>query len=232
MNLRQAGIPLLDVLFPKRCVQCRQRGSWICDGCDAAVHRLAAPLCDLCGREIGAGSRCQSCARDQPRIDGIRAATRYEHAVREAIHRLKYSGQVALAEPLAAYLELAASGEDPSVIAPVPLHPKRLQARGYNQSELLARQLGQRLGRPVAGLLARVRETEDQIGLKRNERQANVKGAFDCPSPEDVRGQSVLLVDDVCTTGSTLFACADSLYRAKAASVRAVVVARQDAGRE
>ncbi|MDE3078100.1 MAG: hypothetical protein KGJ86_21965, partial [Chloroflexota bacterium] len=90
----------LDVLFPRRCVHCRARGEWICSICEAEVHHLARPLCELCGREIGAGNRCQTCARDQPRIDGVRAATRYERAVREAIHRLKYNGERAVAAHL------------------------------------------------------------------------------------------------------------------------------------
>ncbi len=224
---RAASAAVLDVLFPRKCVQCGQAGAWICARCTANVHWMTPPLCECCGREVGAGDRCQDCARERPVIDGIRAASRYEGAVRTAVHRLKYNGQRALSKPLAELLAHTASAVPrPDVIVPLPLHPRRERARGYNQAALLARELGQLLDLPVVPAAARTRETRDQIGLNRRERQANVHGAFDCAS--DVAGRRLLLVDDVCTTGATLLACAQPLLRAKAASVWAVVLARQD----
>jgi len=190
---------------------------------------MTPPLCECCGREVGAGDRCQDCARERPAINGIRAVSRYEGAVREAIHHLKYNGQRALAEPLAELLQRPAAGVPPAdAIVPLPLHPSRERARGYNQSALLARELGRRLDVPVLAAARRIRETRDQIGLNRRERQANVRGAFACSKPEAVAGKHLLLVDDVCTTGSTLLACAEPLLKAKAASVWGLVVARQD----
>jgi ComF family protein len=190
---------------------------------------MTPPLCASCGREVGAGNRCQDCAREQPRIDGIRACSRFEGAVRTAVHRLKYNGQRALAEPLAELLERTAR-ELPSAdaIVPLPLHPARERERGYNQSGLLAVALAGRLELPVLPAAVRTRKTNDQVGLTRRERQENVRGAFACPDPALVAGRRLLLVDDVCTTGSTLVACAAPLLRANAASVRGLVVARQD----
>jgi ComF family protein len=190
---------------------------------------MAPPLCECCGREVGAGNRCQDCARNRPRIDGIRACSRFEGAVRQAVHRLKYNGHRALADPLAELLGKAAQAVPAAdAIAPVPLHAARLRQRGYNQSALLAQALGQRLELPIVESLRRVRETKDQIGLNRRQRQENVKGAFACHQPALAAGRTFLLVDDVCTTGSTLVACAEPLLRAGAAGVWGLVVARQD----
>jgi ComF family protein len=142
---------------------------------------------------------------------------------------LKYNGQRALAEPLAELLaKTAHTLPQAEAIVPVPLHPSRERQRGYNQSTLLARALGERLDLPVVEAVSRVRNTGKQVGLDRRKRQDNVKGAFACPRPELASGRTFLLVDDVCTTGSTLIACAEPLLRARAASVWGLVVARQD----
>jgi ComF family protein len=190
---------------------------------------MEPPLCECCGREVGAGNRCQDCARDRPRIDGVRACGRFDGAIRQAVHRLKYNGQRALAEPLAELLAKTAQGLPPAdAIVPVPLHPTRERQRGYNQSALLGRALGRRLDVPVLEAVSRVRKTDDQVGLDRRMRRENVKAAFACPQPEIASGRNLLLVDDVCTTGSTLNACAEPLLRAGAATVWGLVVARQD----
>lgn len=190
---------------------------------------MEEPLCECCGREVGAGNRCQDCARDRPRVDGIRACSRFEGAMREAVHRLKYGGQRALAEPLGDRLvEVVRKLPPADAIVPLPLHPRRERHRGYNQASLLARALGERVGLPVVDAVKRIKDTKDQVHLNRRERMANVKGAFACVAPDEVRDRRLLLVDDVCTTGSTLLACAEPLFGAKAQSVWGVVVARQD----
>jgi len=195
----------------------------------AEVHWMTPPLCECCGREVGAGNRCQQCARERPRIDGIRACSRFQGAVREAVHGLKYKDQRALAEPLADLMERIASELPPAdAIVAVPLHPSRERVRGYNQSALLARELGRRVGLPVLEGARRTRDTANQVGLNRKAREVNVKGAFECSAPQLVAGRSLLLIDDVCTTGSTLLACAEPLLRAKASAVWGLVVARQD----
>ena len=145
---------------------------------DAAAVRMLRP------RSQRRQSLPRLCARAQPSIDGIRACSRFEGAVRQAVHRLKYDGQRALAEPLAGFLTktVHALSEAEAIVA-VPLHPSRERQRGYNQSALLARALGQRLGLPVVEPLSRVRNTDNQVGLDRRQRQENVKGAFACPRP-------------------------------------------------
>ncbi|MBV8086854.1 MAG: ComF family protein, partial [Chloroflexi bacterium] len=138
---------------------------------------MTAPLCECCGREVGAGNRCQECAKERPKIDGVRAYSRYEGAIRHAIHRLKYGGERAMAAPLASLLEPVASSLPFDVIMALPLHPRRERERGYNQSRLIACVMSQSLNAPVVDAAVRVRDTKDQIGLDRSERQANVKGA-------------------------------------------------------
>ena len=145
------------------------------------------------------------------------------------VHRLKYQHARHLAEPLAAllggYLD---TGPVPSVeaIVPVPLHPNRLRQRGYNQSTLLARELSARASLPVVDdCLERVRDTPAQMHLPARQRLTNVHGAF-CARDRRLAGATVLLVDDVCTTGATLEACADALKRAKVRSVWGLALAR------
>jgi ComF family protein len=164
-----------------------------------------------------------------PRIDGIRAVGFLEGTLRTAIHRFKYSNVRPLAVPLgrlaSQYLE-----ENPlpvKIIVPVPLHSHRLRDRGYNQSELVAKQLGSATGmRVVTNVLLRVRSTIPQVGLRADQRRENVKGAF-CCADTSLKGQDVLLVDDVCTTGATLEACSVALQEAGAGHVWGLALARE-----
>ncbi len=150
--------------------------------------------------------------------------------LREAVHKLKYEGDLPLARPLARLLAAAIAGsldEEQlleTVIVPVPLHRRREKARGYNQSARLANELARLTGLPVAPYLARVRHTESQVGKSADARRVNVDGAFQWAGGTLPR--RVLLVDDVCTTGATLLACASALREAGTLSVRAATVAR------
>jgi ComF family protein len=160
-----------------------------------------------------------------------RAAALHTTPLREAIHAFKYEAQPELAPLLARYL-IAVYAEPPwstlaravTAIVPVPLHPQRLEERGYNQSELLAISLSGAVGLPLQSMwLERTRETRRQVGLGPSERHANVDGAF-CAT-EAVAGESLLLIDDVYTTGSTLRACADAALAAGAAAVYGLTLA-------
>ena len=148
--------------------------------------------------------------------------------MRAAIHGFKYRHRTALAEPLARLMEgeLRRRPLHVDLLAPVPLHPRRLAERGYNQSEILARELGTRLGIPAVHCLKRTRETVAQAGLKATARRANVRDAFGCADGAPVAGLRVAIVDDVCTTGATLEDCARALREAGCASAWGMVVAR------
>jgi len=207
-RLAEAG---LDLIYPPRCVACRRAGEWLCAGCLAQVRFLPPE------RRAGAFGA----------VDGAASAAYSEGPLREAIHGFKYEGARALAPLLgemlyAGWLAARLPGE---VVVPVPLHPRRLRERGYNQSQLLARELARLAGlRLDDRTLRRERHTRPQVTLNAAERRANVEGAFGCGPA--LAGEAVLLVDDVFTTGATLAACAAALKAAGARSVWALTLAR------
>jgi ComF family protein len=200
------------------------------------VSLLAPPRCAACDVRVTLGAAfCRGCAAsvERARVDDPRtiAAFLYGGAVARAIVRFKYERRPDLARPLGDLLwravEPHASALAGAVVVPVPLHRVRLAERGFNQAALIAGRLARHLGSPVACLaLARVRDTPQQAALDRRTRLANVAGAFRVCVPARVRGRAVLLVDDVCTTGATLGACAHALVEAEAGSVSLAVVAR------
>ena len=148
--------------------------------------------------------------------------------LRELIHVYKYGRVKTLARPLGGLLAAALPRDERfDAMAPAPLHWRRQWQRGFNQSELLARDLARRTGIPVVHALRRVRSTSIQAGLINTARRKNVAGAF-CARPRLVAGKRILLIDDVMTTGSTAAACASALKRAGAARVALLTVARVD----
>lgn len=218
---------LWDVIFPVRCLGCGRRGSWLCDRCQRLAPRLPTDHCAICGRPSAGPVFCPACQLATPEIDSLWCAFRFDGAVRRAIHLLKYRGARHLAKPLA--LELLPAVDRlarPAVIVPIPLHPRRLAERGYNQSALIARALGHASGLPVReDVLRRVRDAAPQVSRSGAERWQNVRDAF--ASTHGVsNGTSVVLIDDVATTGSTLRAAGAALKAAGVARVDAITLAR------
>ncbi len=219
----------LDLLFPPRCVACGLGGSFLCDACLARATPVPEPQCNLCGQPIAGGPLCVRCAESPVAGGGLRAVFVYAGPVQAAVRALKYHNMRVVADPLGATMarRLATWGVEPDIIVPVPLHPRRLRERGYNQAELLANALGRETGvsvRPEA--LARMRDTPAQAkSASAVERRRNVTDAF--VARDVVKGGRLLLVDDVCTTGSTLSACAEALLTAGAAQVWGLTVARE-----
>ena len=226
-GFRQAG---LELLFPLSCVGCRAEGAVICAHCLDGAARLAAPFCQRCANP-GIEGVCRWCLADPPALDSLYAAFRFDGVIREAVHRFKYGGLRAAAAQLAGLLAegLPETARQADFLAPVPLHRRRLRSRGYNQSLLLAGELARLWNRPVhSGLLERVQNPPPQVETaSQEERRRNVAGCFACQ--QDLSGASVLLVDDVATTGSTLGECAAVLKAAGAARVDGAALARQPA---
>ena len=199
---------LLDLFFPDRCAACGRTGALLCLECRRALRPYPpeAPT---------------------PGLDAVCVAWIYEGPARKAVHTFKYQRRRRVAAALADALADALAGAPPGeALVPVPLHAGRLAERGFNQSEELARRLGQRWGLPVlAEGLARCRDTGHQADLARRARLTNVAGAFVWrgAGPPPTRA---LLVDDVLTTGATLAACAEALRAAGTREVRAVALAR------
>jgi ComF family protein len=200
---------LLHLLAPERCPGCDEllgdHRALFCPACDPLLERVSAP-------EIPTSAA---------------AAFLYGGPIAAAIQRLKYAGRGELARPLGSLLAdfaLLFAGRVDRVV-PVPLHPRRLRARGFNQSALLARPVAAALGLPLdARALARVRPTRDQAALSREARSHNLRGAFAARNGQ--RADRVLLIDDVRTTGATLAEAADALVRGGCAQVHTLALAR------
>lgn len=230
--LQKSSRFLLDLVFPPRCVNCQVANSWLCAACRQEITFIDGAVCDRCGTPMpvtGVGG-CPQCQHNPLQfIDGIRSAAYFENnPVRPAIHFLKYRNHKAIAAILG---EIMADtyqryGLETDVIVPVPLHAARLRERGYNQCELLAREVSSLLQLPVdTTSLQRIRPTKSQMKLGATERHQNVIDAFACRD-QALTGRNVLLIDDVCTTGSTLDACACALKQAGVISVWGITLAK------
>jgi ComF family protein len=221
---------VVDSFFPRRCVGCGRLGGFFCPECLGNISRLLPPLCPNCGKPQASGIVCPDCWQRQTEIDGIRSLFRFDGIIREAIHQLKYRNLKAispcLAELLADYLRSnPLPGE---ALICVPLHPRRLRERGYNQSNLLARGLSERINLTVIeNCLIRVKQTQPQVrAADVEERRRNVDDAFMCRD-ERVNGRQIIIIDDVCTSGATLESCAVALKNKGATSVWGLTLARE-----
>lgn len=226
---RRLSQAVLDLLFPPRCLICRRPGAELCAACVEAFPRLRGPLCAVCALPVQTPGVCPRCAARRPAFARVRSAYVYEGSVRSAVLAFKYKGRRGLAGPLAGALTAVLPPPDPlpHALCPVPMHDLRERERGYNHANLLAGELGWRWGVPVlpGEALRRTQPTTRQVGLSYQARQDNVKGAFEAER-RLVEGKTVLLVDDVCTTGATLDACAAVLLAAGACAVEGVTLAR------
>lgn len=227
---------ILQLVFPARglcwlCQENRQPGGDLCPACReilAGWHQKYF-ACPACGRLATSHGLCPDCRREPRPFTQARAAGPYTGLLRQAVHRLKYQGEVRLAPALARLMEHTYWQENFAVqaIVPVPVHKGRLAERGFNHAEVLARALGRALGLPVyVQALVKARPTPDQVGLPRPERLRNLEGAF-APGPQAgcLRDRVVLLVDDVFTTGATASCCTRVLLGAGVEKVLVLTVA-------
>jgi len=223
---------ILDILFPPCCAGCQRSGHILCLSCIMQISPLPAPVCRHCSTPLTAGGTCKQCQYHPLKLSRVRVVGAYQGPLQSCIHALKYDGNTRLAEPLGQLLAEGYINYDmhADVVIPVPLHRERQQQRGYNHAHLLAQVCSARIGVPLRNdVLIRHRATPAQVGLNPNERRENVAGAFLCTAAFATRalhGRTVLLIDDVYTTGATLEACATPLFAAGAAAVCGLVLAR------
>lgn len=226
---KRIGEAIADLFFPPCCMVCRRLGAWLCPDCISEIEMIRPPVCHKCGLPLDAHGPSGPCQIPPP-LDGLRACAFHSAPLREAIHDFKYRDITALAVPLGRLMASAWAALDGDwllqAVVPVPLHPRRQRQRGYNQSALLARELAAALQLPLLdGMLHRVKATVPQVDLDVEQRRINVQDAFRC-QPGSLAGRSVLLVDDVCTTGATLASACQALKEAGASTVWAYTLAR------
>ena len=227
---------VLAVVFPSACPACgrlltRPRRGPLCEPCWASLPRHRHVAC-RCGLPLRAGtSACPRCRRARQPFAAGASLGPYEGSLRVVLHQLKYAGRrraaARLAEALLEEPAVRALVATSDVLVPVPLHPRRLRERGFNQSALLAREIARRTGKAACpDALARRLDTVPQAGLSAAARRRNVRDAFAVRRKASVAGRTVVLVDDVLTTGATALACARRLREAGAREVRLLTVAR------
>lgn len=229
---RQVLWSLVDWVFTPRCVNCRRAGARVCAACRAQIRYMPPHPCAVCGSPQPAGPACPACALlREAGVTALRAVAVFDGPVQRALHALKYQRDQMLADELARWLfaHPLTRQVTGAVVAPVPLSAERLRERGYNQAALLARGLAELTGWDFAPqLLAKVRHTRTQVGLSARERRANVQDAFAVTPGQRVAGRTVVVVDDVTTTGSTLMAVARPLRAGGAAHIYGLTLARAD----
>ena len=227
--------------FPQRCSCCRldlpyKHSAPLCAACAAQLKKTGPLVCQRCGRVLPSGGAhcfaCRGSKAEHYKCKIIRSVFVFEGPARRLVHALKYRQAFTLARymgaQMAAYLSQTPQLQGVNYVMPVALHRKRYYARGFNQSEMLARVVAEQLHLPLdTASLVRVRNTGSQTKLGREARLRNMQGAFVCTVPDKVKGKVILLIDDVCTTGATLEACAVSLRAAGAKRVVALTYARE-----
>lgn len=224
---------LLDLVYPPKCIVCGRLGPRVlCDSCRAGFMPVPGPHCRRCGNALEQG-RCSDCEfRGTHHLIGARSAGLFAGSLRDAILRLKYGPRGLLAKPLGEFLAEMIRARpfwpaEIEAVVPVPLHRSRERDRGFNQAAILAEHVARELGVPVLHALVRKRRTENQADLPAKRRILNVRDAFSVSAPAEVIGRTILIVDDVITSLSTVEECARILLDSGAKAVYAASLARE-----
>ncbi len=220
---------MIDWVYPPRCATCGKWGERWCSVCQQKVKVISTTnLCPLCGIPQPGAEICAECTTYQPVYTALRSWGTYEGTLRTAIHRLKYHSDIGLSENLAKPLAglLRDLNWQVDLVTAVPLSGKRKRERGYNQAALLARWISLSEGLPFQpNMIRRSRDTTSQVGLHAHQRRQNVADAFAAVS-NHTTGKSVLVIDDVTTTGATMQACSLALMTAGASQIYGLTLAR------
>lgn len=229
---------VIDLCYPGLCAVCKkgcEAGAFLCEDCDRELRDLEQrPACDLCGAPLASeAAPCPFCRGKGVRHyrQVLRIGT-YSEPLKALIHQMKYGRRWGLAEHLARRLLSSDRAklllERADVLVPVPLHFVRQLGRGFNQAEVIARQISRESGQPVVRAVSRVRHTPSQTQLTLGQRRANVRNAFKLTNAISIRGKHVVVIDDVMTSGATLQTVAATLRPARPASLSALVLAVAD----
>jgi len=231
---------LLDFVYPQHCIICKKhlnrKERHVCETCWNSLVTLPDPFCPYCKSFMEHGdTKCVFCDSTKKLSEDhillkVRSLGRFADYYKELIHQLKYDKKIPLGKRLGE--RLGKTINDDSIflksdyLIPVPLHKSRYRERGFNQSEIVAEGISKTTGLPVSrNVLKRKKNTKDQTNLSREQREENVRGAFVVTSPEMINGKSIILVDDVITTGATLSECARMLNQFGAQQILAMTLA-------
>jgi len=221
----------LDILFPKRCAGCQKEGVFLCENCKDAI-RTIPPACFVCEKRSPDGTICPNCKPETAVRRFLAPLSFHDATARELIHAYKYHGAKEIAEALGEYIVSSLytyqiSPPPNSILVPIPLHPKRLRERGFNQAELVANVIGEKLGLAVeTQILGRKVYRKQQTEMRhRKDRMENAKGVYRVKEPPPAES-TLILIDDVATTGATLEEAAKVLKAAGAKQVWAFTAAR------
>lgn len=224
---------ITGIIYPPNCLLCKEKmhslavNGLICRGCVEKIRPNTPPFCPICGRFMPAGaeSACASCNNTRFYFDRAMSACIYEAAAKEIIHRFKYSHKLKLGGVLSGLMinfieEYRLPLSQCDYIIPIPLSPARLREREFNQSRILAQAVSRRFNISLlTDTLVRIRHTKPQADLHREMRFKNIKGAFGLRGKADIKDKTILLIDDILTTGSTVSEAAHTLKAARAKAV-------------
>ena len=226
-----------DFILPPVCLNCHQATAdtnQLCPTCWQQITFISSPFCQLTGEplpfDIGENAISAAAAKSPPAYDRARAVALYEGTMRELIHKLKYQDRHEVTTLMANWL--ISTGQDflnqADVLIPIPLHRQRLWRRRFNQSTLLAKRISEMTDKPVDfKSFARKKNTQSQVGLSETQRKSNLQGAFHIPEHRvnHLNNRSVLIIDDVITTGATANAAAKTMKNAGAKQVNLLCLA-------
>lgn len=213
---------ILDLLFPKNCVLCDTQGSLFCENCkNTKLRYYKKQFCHVCKKEVASGFVHNDC-KSKSNLDGVLIAVHYNNSAKVIIEEIKYNLYFSIVSELGKLMRQVYinSGIDCKVIIPVPLHKFKENFRGFNQAELLAKEMGI----PIINCLSRIKNTKTQVNLNRAQRIENLKDVFKLK--EKLEASDVLLVDDIMTTGTTLEECSKVLKKSGVKRVYGLVFAR------
>lgn len=227
----------INLIYPLHCASCKkpldpENSSVICGHCVGLIKPNPAPYCIYCGRSVDtAGCACDDCLKNRPAFSRALSACLYEGALKELILQFKYKGKLALSDDLSNFVsdflyDNPDMLEGVDMVTFVPIGTDRMMKRGFNQSKILAKRLSDSYGIPIADCIEKTASTKNQNELSRQERLSNLKGAFRAKGAVDLTGLTILIVDDVMTTGATLNECAIALLKAGAKNARCLTLAR------
>ncbi len=224
---------LLELIYPNRCIVCNEVIEFmtdrrLCPECKDKVKPITGRVCDICGVPIISNNICSDCRGAKLYFKKVYPAYEYKDEIRKIVHNIKFHDHPQyikyFADILCGYAK-SRGFENADTVTYVPMHPKKQKIRGYNQGEILAKEIAKRGMGEFKQLLEKVIDTKNQHDISKEERRKNLKGAFKAINTEYIVGKKILLVDDIYTTGTTVNECAKTLIKAGAESVEIICIA-------